>query len=149
MPLEWLEVIAHPCFEVASEVAVKFAVYDSGIIGVWTAAIVNRISISWNLPRVDECIVILLNIYVCVCVACTISNSVPDTWAKFSDTNIRRSQSERQASRDLRNNIEQLCNTVTMSLMNEWNAANTALSERVKEYTEARNQLQTHLSKVS
>lgn len=76
------------------------------------------------------------------------TNSVPETWAKFSDNNIRRSQSERQASRDVRNNIEQLCNSVTMSLMNEWNAANTAFSERIKEYTEARNQLQTHLSKV-
>jgi len=78
-----------------------------------------------------------------------LSTSVPDTWAKFSDNNIRRSQSERQASRDLRNNIEQLCNTATASLMNEWNAANTALADRVKEYTEARNQLQTHLAKVS
>ena len=76
------------------------------------------------------------------------SVSVPDTWAKFSDNNIRRSQSERLASRDIRNNIEQLCNNVSSALMNEWNSVNQAFADRIKEYNEARNQLQTHLSKV-
>jgi tektin-3 len=76
------------------------------------------------------------------------TTSVPETWAKFSDANIRRSQSERQASRDIRNDVEQLCNNVTTAMMNDWNAVNTAFADRIKEYMDARNQLQTHLSKV-
>lgn len=74
--------------------------------------------------------------------------SVPETWAKFSDNNIRRSQSERSASRDIRSLIDQLMSTVSTTLTNEWNAVNTALADRVAEYTATRNGIQAHLSKV-
>jgi tektin-3 len=74
--------------------------------------------------------------------------SVPETWARFSDNNIRRSQSERSASRDIRNLIDQLMSSVSTTLMNEWNSVNTALADRVAEYTNARNGVQTHLAKV-
>ena len=36
------------------------------------------------------------------------SQSVPESWAKFSNDNIQRSQAERAASKDMRNRIEQL-----------------------------------------
>jgi len=74
--------------------------------------------------------------------------SVPETWAKFSDNNIRRSQSERSASRDIRGLIDAMMANVSASLQNEWNAVNTALTDRVAEYTNARNGIQNHLSKV-
>lgn len=40
----------------------------------------------------------------------TYSVSVPASWAKFSDDNVLRSQSERAASAKLRDDIEQLLN---------------------------------------
>lgn len=74
--------------------------------------------------------------------------SVPDSWAKFSNDNIQRSQSERAASRDNRNRIEQLLNKCATAMVNQWNTVNNAFSDRIKEYMDARNKLQTHLSRV-
>lgn len=80
-------------------------------------------------------------------ISCSVS--VPDTWIQFSETNIRRSQSERAASRDIRSQIDQLVHGVTTSIASEWNAVNSAFSDRVAEYVDARNKIQAHLSKVS
>lgn len=74
--------------------------------------------------------------------------SVPDTWIQFSETNIRRSQSERAASRDIRAQIDQLIHSVTTSIASEWNAVNGAFSDRVAEYVDARNKIQAHLAKA-
>lgn len=76
------------------------------------------------------------------------TTSVPETWAKFSNDNIQRSQSERAGSRDVRNRIEQLLNKCATAMVNQWNAVNNAFTGRIKEYMDAKNKLQTHLSQV-
>ena len=74
--------------------------------------------------------------------------SVPETWIQFSDANIRRSQSERAASRDIRGQLDQLIHGITTSIASEWNAVNSAFSERIADYVDARNKIQAHLAKV-
>jgi len=74
--------------------------------------------------------------------------SVPESWAKFSNDNIQRSQSERAASRHMRNEIESVLNACANEMWQEWNSVNVALNQRIGETTDARNKLQTHLSKV-
>lgn len=77
------------------------------------------------------------------------SVSVPESWAKFSNDNIQRSQSERAASRQMRNEIESVLNSCANEMWQEWNNVNVNLTKRCQESTDARNRLQTHLSKVS
>ena len=77
------------------------------------------------------------------------SVSVPESWAKFSNDNIQRSQSERAASKQMRNEIESVLNSCANEMWQEWNSVNVALNQRIQETTDARNRLQTHLSKVS
>jgi len=74
--------------------------------------------------------------------------SVPETWARFSNDNVQRSQSERAASKQMRNEIETVLNATANEMWNQWNAANVALNHRIQDSTDARNKLQTHLSKV-
>jgi len=74
--------------------------------------------------------------------------SVPETWARFSNNNVQRSQSERAASKQMRNEIESVLNACANEMWNQWNAVNVNLNNRVQESTDARNRLQTHLSKV-
>ncbi|XP_074647951.1 tektin-3-like [Tubulanus polymorphus] len=74
--------------------------------------------------------------------------SVPETWAKFSNDNIQRSQSERNASKNLRNELETTLNQCSNEMWNHWNNVNVALNQRIIEITDARNKIQTHLSKV-
>ena len=74
---------------------------------------------------------------------------MPDSWAKFSNDNIQRSQSERTASKDVRNRIEQLLNKCATAMVNKWNTVNTAFTNRMKEYMDAKHTLQNHLSNVS
>lgn len=76
------------------------------------------------------------------------THSVPESWAKFSNDNVQRSQSERAASKDNRNRIEQLLNKCATAMVNQWNGVNNAFTDRIKEYTDAKNKLQTHLSRV-
>jgi tektin-3 len=73
---------------------------------------------------------------------------VPETWARFSNNNIQRSQAERHASHDMRNRIEQLLNKAANLTLYYWNKVNNAFTEKIREQVEARNHLQTHLSKV-
>ncbi|KAL8565500.1 hypothetical protein ACOMHN_049476 [Nucella lapillus] len=74
--------------------------------------------------------------------------SVPETWARFSNNNVQRSQSERAASKQMRNEIESVLNACANEMWNQWNSVNVALNQRIQESTDARNRLQTHLSKV-
>ncbi|CAL1531645.1 unnamed protein product [Lymnaea stagnalis] len=73
--------------------------------------------------------------------------SVPETWAKYTNDNIQRSQSERLASKNMRNEIECVINTCNNEMWMEWNAVNTALSARIQETTDARNKIQLHLNR--
>eukprot|EP00745_Piridium_sociabile_P043626 TRINITY_DN89474_c0_g1_i3.p1 TRINITY_DN89474_c0_g1~~TRINITY_DN89474_c0_g1_i3.p1 ORF type:complete len:356 (+),score=121.29 TRINITY_DN89474_c0_g1_i3:97-1068(+) len=74
--------------------------------------------------------------------------SVPETWARFSNDNVQRSQSERAASKQMRNEIESVLNACANEMWNQWNSVNVGLNQRIQESTDARNRLQTHLSKV-
>jgi hypothetical protein len=48
----------------------------------------------------------------------------------------------------MRNEIESVLNSCANEMWQEWNAVNVALTQRMQESTDARNKLQTHLSKV-
>ncbi|CAG5125750.1 unnamed protein product [Candidula unifasciata] len=74
--------------------------------------------------------------------------SVPETWAKHSNDNIEQSQMERMASKNMRNEIESVINACNNEMWQQWNVVNVALNERIQETTDARNKIQTHLSKV-
>jgi tektin-3 len=74
--------------------------------------------------------------------------SIPETWAKFSDNNIKRSQAERESSRRLRDTIETIVNECTNEMWTQWNRVNTAFTQRIQETTDARNKTQSHLNKV-
>lgn len=76
------------------------------------------------------------------------SNSVPETWAKFSNDNIQRSQSERKASKDMRDRIEQLLIHSANLMLHYWNSVNNAFTDKIKEQVEAKHKIQIHLSKV-
>ncbi|KAL8625268.1 hypothetical protein ACOMHN_030026 [Nucella lapillus] len=74
---------------------------------------------------------------------------VPETWAKFSSDNVQRSQSELAASKQImRNELETVLKACSDEMWHQWNTVNTALNQRIKETTDARNKLQTHLAKV-
>lgn len=74
--------------------------------------------------------------------------SVPETWCMFTNNNIKRSQAERATSKHLRNEIDTVLNTCCNDMWHQWNSTNQALTDRIKETIDARNKLQTHLSKV-
>jgi len=44
--------------------------------------------------------------------------------------------------------IDQMIQNVTASVASEWNAVNSAFSDRIAEYIDARNKIQAHLAKV-
>ncbi|XP_028824665.1 tektin-3-like [Denticeps clupeoides] len=76
------------------------------------------------------------------------SISLPDSWSKFTDDNILRSQSERVASHKLRDEIEILLNTTSNQMWNQFNNVNVAFTNRISETSDAKNNLQTHLAKT-
>ncbi|XP_060700564.1 tektin-3 isoform X2 [Hemiscyllium ocellatum] len=74
--------------------------------------------------------------------------SVPESWAKFTDNNILRSQSERAASVKLRDDIESLLNLTSNEMWSQFNNLNVSFTNRISETAEAKNKLQTHLAKT-
>ncbi|KAM5274856.1 tektin-3 [Ctenodactylus gundi] len=74
--------------------------------------------------------------------------SVPESWAKFTDDNILRSQSERAASAKLRDDIENLLVVTTNEMWNQFNKVNLAFTNRIAETADAKNKIQIHLSKT-
>lgn len=74
--------------------------------------------------------------------------SLPESWSRFTDDNILRSQSERAASHKLRDEIEVLMNATSGEMWNQFNCVNVAFSNRTSETADAKNSLQTHLAKV-
>lgn len=73
---------------------------------------------------------------------------MPESWAKFTDDNILRSQSERAASSKLRDDIETLLVVTANEMWNQFNRANVAFTNRISETADAKNKIQTHLAKV-
>ena len=76
------------------------------------------------------------------------TKSVPETWCMFTNNNIKRSQAERAASRHLRNELNTVLNDCSNEMWHQWNLANQALTDRIKETLDARNKIQAHLSKI-
>ncbi|XP_004634994.2 tektin-3 [Octodon degus] len=74
--------------------------------------------------------------------------SVPESWAKFTDDNILRSQSERAASAKLRDDIENLLVVTANEMWNQFNKVNVAFTNRIAETADAKNKIQTHLAKT-
>ncbi|XP_072882008.1 tektin-3 [Hemitrygon akajei] len=74
--------------------------------------------------------------------------SVPESWAKFTDNNILRSQSERVSSAKVRDDIENLLNSTASEMWNQFNTLNVSLTNRISETSDAKNKLQIHLAKT-
>lgn len=74
--------------------------------------------------------------------------SVPESWAKFTDDNILRSQSERAASAKLRDDIETLLVVTANEMWNQFNRVNVAFTNRISETADAKNKIQSHLAKT-
>ncbi|MXQ89438.1 hypothetical protein E5288_WYG000776 [Bos mutus] len=74
--------------------------------------------------------------------------SVPESWAKFTDDNILRSQSERAASAKLRDDIQNVLVVTANEMWNQFNKVNLAFTNRIAETADAKNKIQTHLAKT-
>ncbi|KAM6252952.1 tektin-3-like [Porphyrio hochstetteri] len=74
--------------------------------------------------------------------------SVPESWAKFTDKNILRSQSERAASAQLRDNIENLLVVTANEMRRQFSCVNVAFTHRIAETAEAKRRIQDHLGKT-
>ncbi|XP_060504455.1 tektin-5 [Panthera onca] len=74
--------------------------------------------------------------------------SVPETWAKFSNDNIRHSQNMRANSIRLREEAENLLETLSDQMWKQFTDTNLAFSARISEVTDVKNKLQTQLAKT-
>ncbi|NXL89777.1 TEKT5 protein, partial [Alectura lathami] len=76
------------------------------------------------------------------------SVSVPATWAKFSEDNVRRSQCARANSVKLREDTEVALESASEELWNQFTSTNLAFNNRIAEVADAKNKLQVQLAKV-
>lgn len=74
--------------------------------------------------------------------------SVPETWARFTDNNIFRSQSARAASAKLRASTESLLMGTADEMWRQFSKVNDAFTSRITEIANAKSKIQTHLAKV-
>ncbi|XP_061233117.1 tektin-3 [Neopsephotus bourkii] len=74
--------------------------------------------------------------------------TVPETWAKFTDTNIIRSQNDRAASAKVRDTIEILLAVTADEMWSQFNTVNIAFTNRISETADAKSKIQTHLAKT-
>ncbi|KAM9124809.1 tektin-5 [Pangshura tecta] len=74
--------------------------------------------------------------------------SVPETWAKFSDDNIRHSQNARANSIKLREETENTLENVSEEMWKQFTDTNLAFTNRIAETADTKNKLQTHLAKT-
>ncbi|XP_054046550.1 tektin-3-like [Rissa tridactyla] len=74
--------------------------------------------------------------------------SVPESWAKFTDGNILRSQSERAASAKLRDNTRNLLEVTANEMWCQFNRVNVTFTSRIAETADAKSKIQTHLAKT-
>lgn len=80
------------------------------------------------------------NINNCIC--------VPESWQKFTSDNINRSQSLRDASRQLREECETLLGESQHNMLKQFGRTNQELTQRIQEYINTRNASQHHLTKL-
>ncbi|BFZ04121.1 hypothetical protein BsWGS_07160 [Bradybaena similaris] len=74
--------------------------------------------------------------------------TIPESWAKYTQENIARSQKERANSERIRGEIDSTMRQCANDMWNNFNAVNNSFNVRVRETTDARNKLQAHLQKV-
>ncbi|KFQ35078.1 Tektin-3 [Merops nubicus] len=74
--------------------------------------------------------------------------SVPESWARLTDDNILRSQSERAASAQLRDSIENLLVVTANEMWRQFNEVNVAFTNRIAETADAKNKIRAHLAKT-
>ncbi|NXL30547.1 TEKT5 protein, partial [Glaucidium brasilianum] len=74
--------------------------------------------------------------------------SVPATWAKFSEDNIRGSQHARANSVKLRDDAEAGLKSTAQEMWNHFISTNLAFHNRIAEVADAKNKLQAQLGKL-
>jgi len=74
--------------------------------------------------------------------------TIPESWARYTQENIARSQKERAASERLRGEIDATMRQCANDMWNMFNTVNNAFNARIRETTDARNRLQAHLQRV-
>uniref|UniRef100_A0A672TGC2 Tektin n=1 Tax=Strigops habroptila TaxID=2489341 RepID=A0A672TGC2_STRHB len=74
--------------------------------------------------------------------------SVPATWAKFSEDNIRYSQHARANSVKLREDAEVALESASEEMWNQFISTNLAFNKRIAEVADAKNKLQAQLARV-
>ncbi|KAG8513446.1 Tektin-5 [Galemys pyrenaicus] len=76
------------------------------------------------------------------------TTSVPETWAKFSNDNIRHSQNMRANAIRLQEEAEHLFETLSDQMWRQFTDTNLAFRARISEVTDMKNKLQTQLAKL-
>ncbi|KAK2575302.1 hypothetical protein KPH14_008151 [Odynerus spinipes] len=71
-----------------------------------------------------------------------------ESWAEASNNIVKKSQSERSKSNQLRNDIESAINAVGHEMWEAWGETNNALGRRAAEMLEAKGKVQSHLYKI-
>ncbi|NXF74182.1 TEKT3 protein, partial [Sclerurus mexicanus] len=74
--------------------------------------------------------------------------SVPETWARFTDNNIFRSQSQRATSAKLRASTESMLMGTADEMWRQFSKVNDAFTGRITEIANAKSKIQTHLAKT-
>ncbi|XP_010608273.1 tektin-5 [Fukomys damarensis] len=74
--------------------------------------------------------------------------SVPETWAKFSNDNIKHSQNMRANSIRLWEEAEHLFESLSDQMWKQFTDTNLAFNTRISEETDVKNKLQTQLAKM-
>ncbi|XP_074201532.1 tektin-5 [Camelus bactrianus] len=74
--------------------------------------------------------------------------SVPETWAKFSNDNIRHSQNMRANCIRLREEAQNLFEVLSDQMWKQFTNTNLAFNARIAEVTDVKNKLQTQLAKT-
>jgi tektin-3 len=75
--------------------------------------------------------------------------STPESWARFTEDNIRRSASERAQSDEYLNAADNLLKETATDMWNQYNTVNQAFEQRIHETNEAKDKIQNHLSAVN
>jgi len=74
--------------------------------------------------------------------------TIPESWARYTQENIARSQKERACSERLRGEIDGTLRQCANDMWNMFNGVNNGFNARIRETTDARNRLQAHLQRV-
>jgi tektin-3 len=74
--------------------------------------------------------------------------TIPDSWVRFTQENIARSQRERELSEKLRGEIDTCLRNCANAMWSQFSIVNNAFGARVQETTDAKNKLQAHLQRT-